>query len=280
MLLNGHSNFDLQTVQNKKGIFVLKTASNCEDIKRLHYQRIKQTEFHNYIQNNDLRYFIEIIPVISTRSNGFIMPFFNGKSIIDIIEKENIFLIEDIIDKLLRFIEWEIGLCDFKKLPIIEIKDKIKNIEKKCCDDDITNIVLHLNKKINLLEKKCIPIGICHGDFTFANMLFSNKIGLIDFLDSFIETPLWDIGKLLQELRLKWSYLMCKEKVDKTKIQIAYAYMNKILDKKIKEFELMYNIDDEILTIFYAITLLRILPYCKNKKVYNSIKKEISCLKY
>jgi thiamine kinase-like enzyme len=50
-------------------------------------------------------------------------------------------------------------------------------------------------------------MGNCHGDFTFSNMIVSENgdICLIDFLETFLETPLQDIAKLMQELKYYWS---------------------------------------------------------------------------
>ena len=53
-----------------------------------------------------------------------------------------------------------------------------------------------------------IPIGFCHGDLTFSNIMFAlddNQVGLIDFLDSFIETPLIDLVKLRQDTHFHWT---------------------------------------------------------------------------
>ena len=42
----------------------------------------------------------------------------------------------------------------------------------------------------DLEEKITIPGGYCHGDLTFSNMLFhQDDVVLIDFLDTFLETP-------------------------------------------------------------------------------------------
>ena len=50
------------------------------------------------------------------------------------------------------------------------------------------------------LSDMLIPVGTCHGDLTFSNILFNgNNYYLIDFLDSFIESPLLDIVKLRQD---------------------------------------------------------------------------------
>lgn len=69
-----------------------------------------------------------------------------------------------------------------------------------------------------------LPIGACHGDFTLSNVLVLTplsgdglplspraqtkdtfRIALIDFLDSFVESPLADMAKLCQDLKYGWT---------------------------------------------------------------------------
>jgi thiamine kinase-like enzyme len=74
-----------------------------------------------------------------------------------------------------------------------------------------------------------LPLGICHGDLTLSNILIASqtdssapvisidedmcvssmggpiRIVLIDFLDSFVETPLADMAKLCQDLKYAWT---------------------------------------------------------------------------
>ena len=52
-----------------------------------------------------------------------------------------------------------------------------------------------------------IDCGYCHGDFTLENMIvFNSEIYLVDFLDSYFESPLIDASKLLQDGFFGWSY--------------------------------------------------------------------------
>ena len=52
-----------------------------------------------------------------------------------------------------------------------------------------------------------IPVGDCHGDLTMSNIIFwVGKYISYRFLPSFIETPLWDVVKLEQDLIMGWSY--------------------------------------------------------------------------
>lgn len=58
-----------------------------------------------------------------------------------------------------------------------------------------------------------IPLGKCHGDLTLSNLLVQERfardseptIVVIDFLDSFIESPLADLAKMAQDLLYGWT---------------------------------------------------------------------------
>ena len=153
-------------------------------------------------------------------------------------------------------------LNDIKDLTIN--KDLKKDIEK------ITYVV-----KENLLgETKIeIPIGFCHGDFTFSNMIVGDngELCLIDFLHTFCESPLQDYAKLNQELKYGWS-LRYESKYSKTKSKIAFSKiqtMIKILDILEKRWPKQCK-------LFEILCLSRIAPYCENtvviKWLRNSIK--------
>jgi hypothetical protein len=106
-------------------------------------------------------------------------------------------------------------------------------------------------------------------------MLFADKIILLDFLDSFIETPLIDLTKLMQEVNLKWSLLINLDKYDYTKIGIGYEYLKGKFVNKMEEFVQYNKIQQSTLDAFYKLTLIRILPYCKSEHVYNAVYREL-----
>lgn len=52
-----------------------------------------------------------------------------------------------------------------------------------------------------------IPLGYCHGDLTFENVIVSKgRVFLIDFLDSFLDSPIVDESKILQDAFCYWSF--------------------------------------------------------------------------
>lgn len=94
-----------------------------------------------------------------------------------------------------------------------------------------------------------LPHGNCHGDLTFENILVKNEeFYFIDFLDSYIETPLIDKSKLMQDTFCFWSYrnLKCHKPIH------VLALLNEMLESKETYILLLIN-------------LYRIFPYANNK---------------
>lgn len=73
-------------------------------------------------------------------------------------------------------------------------------------------------KEKSLLYSKCFELletnewrymvlSECHGDMTLENMIIQDgEIYLIDFLDSFYNSWLIDVAKILQDADVLWSY--------------------------------------------------------------------------
>lgn len=129
----------------------------------------------------------------------------------------------------------------------------------------------------------------CHGDLTLENIIISqsNKIYLIDFLDSFYNSWTMDIAKLLQDLECKWSFRNLEPNATR---DIRLLIGKESLINKLSELEDANKIID---TIYHELllNLIRIYPYTKEKstivylnsevekvlKIINSTKKEV-CL--
>jgi len=262
-MMKGHSNFNVELVKYTNGYFV-KKSTKTPNI-RLKNQIQKQIEFKMFIEKNEaMDLLFEIPSVIEEREKYFIMDFYNGKSILDIFEKGDITLLNEIIDKLIRFINWEFENCIYTKDVRFEIIEKLSNVKSR--DIKVSCLIDKLIKKLPKEIK--IPIGMCHGDLTLSNLIFTERIVLIDFLDSYIETPLQDIAKLLQEIMLEWSLLINNNKRDNIKIKIAYKYLREQLFSKLLSYS-------EHSRLFYIITLFRLFPYIVNENIYKRVLSEI-----
>ncbi len=110
--------------------------------------------------------------------------------------------------------------------------------------------------------------GPCHGDMTLENIIVSRRgFYLIDHLDAFHESGLADLGKLLQDLELYWSYR--NRKIDQN-TRIRCYLLKKELLRLVGErlgpgaAELAYHA--------LLMNLLRILPYARTAGVRRFVR--------
>ena len=239
--VNGHSNYNLSL---KDGI-VTKTSENKD--KRLKTSAIKQREFQSD--------YFKVPKVKEILSNGFSMDYILGFSFVEFLT----YATKNDLDKLIKklegyFSETIEGVQIIKREVLI---DKIKSISES---------YLGNWKEINDIK---IYKGKAHGDMTFSNMIFSNDIYLIDFLDSYIESPMMDLVKLRQDTHLQWSFKMYDKPYDKTKVQIALSYID---DWLVSKYDFRhYN-------ILQAINLIRIVPYTKSESISKFLHTNINKL--
>jgi aminoglycoside/choline kinase family phosphotransferase len=121
-----------------------------------------------------------------------------------------------LLNNLIEYFNFNIKSSTPQKIDVSIIASKIEELKLKVTDninatekEYFFNILEYL--KTNIPDMP-LPVGTCHGDFTFSNILFGdNKIYLLDFLDSFIESPLIDIVKIRQDTCFKWSVMLEKE---------------------------------------------------------------------
>ena len=102
---------------------------------------------------------------------------------------------------------------------------------------------------------------------TLSNMIFAEDIYLIDFLDSYIESPTMDIIKLRQDTHLYWSLNMVNDITDLTKIKLGLKYIDNFLLNN-------YNVDEYY--FLQIINLIRIFPYTIDKETEDWLTKNIN----
>lgn len=139
------------------------------------------------------------------------------------------------------------------------VLNKIQEIEKNTRHN--IHLFPSLNYIISQLKDCCLkdltlPMGPCHGDLTLSNMKVTqeNKLYIFDFLDSFIESPLQDAAKIIQDMIYGWSFRKEKSSLRlKGQLFCKKAYPN-FIDTLIQ----LYPQEMKVLEIM---TLLRIAPY-------------------
>lgn len=276
--IKGHSNFDVKCELIKDKYYILKS---CDIINssRLKNQMVKQDNLYknNFLINCH-------VPKIykKEQQKGYIIYHMeyikNSINLIEFLSKENSIKIDWLCRNIIKIIECYILKCENKKIEksiLISKIDSISNNIKKnrICAPKIKDIEKYLNfivRNMNNVLNIAIPMGICHGDMTFSNILVDTNnmyVYLIDFLDSFIETPLFDIIKIRQDTYFNWTINMCDFTFDKNKAIMTLNY----IDLKVNNYFEKYDWYKKCYQYFQMFNILRILQYCKEENIRDKL---------
>lgn len=272
----GHSGCGLELIEND---LILKYTIDNSYRNRLLKQCEKQQTFCLNQNSQNITIPKVINQINDSTKYGFVMEYFRANDFISFLE---ISLIEEILIKIKYLIEFVDENIKSSPITVIDknvILKKFKEVEEninKRFFDKFVNILNLIEIKLNRMSDNIsLPLGLCHGDLTFSNVLVQNEnIVLIDFLDSFIETPLQDIVKLRQDTSHLWSLNLIHKECDRIKIKIIM----KFLDSYIEDYFSKYDFYREYYLIFQQINLLRIVPYAKDEKIVNYLLNELKKL--
>ena len=202
----------------------------------------------------------------------FEMEFVPGEKYSEYLGRCTLDQLNTLVNFYIRFISKELELVEIKKIDPLILTSKLTAIKSTLLKrDNSPRLFLEVIANLqNHIPDSPLPLGICHGDFTLSNTLyFAGKIYMIDFLDSFIESPLLDIVKLRQDTKFYWSLLVETEiqPYQRNKIIQVLRYFDK---KLVTAFHnnLFYSTWYEYLE---KLNLLRILPYLENPQEINFI---------
>jgi tRNA A-37 threonylcarbamoyl transferase component Bud32 len=227
-------------------LFVIKTSKNKDYNIRLKEQCEKQRTFKHVFFSAPL------IFESSDDEDGlfkFSMEYINGLTLSEYFRKIEICNIEDLAQKFFSLIPDNYYFDkDAKKIFILKLEELEKKINIKN-DELFVNV---FSKLKNYSWAYCIS-GNCHGDMTLENIIWSNdKLYLIDFLDSFYNSWMIDIAKILQDVECKWSYRH-DESIDKN-LEIRLLIFKQILLDKI----LSLKDGDKLLNAIYCVLLVNL----------------------
>ena len=269
--VKGHSGCQIDVVNEEGQIFVYKSTADPKYLKRLALQAKKQQAAAG-IEYQHIR-----VPKIyqlkeSDETTIIKMQYVYSKNFIEFFEQAGFEQVDYLIGALEYFVEYEIGKCQFQSVSASVFQEKYADIRKKVesnpiysGDEAIYAILEKCQKVFDDLKDMKIPVGICHGDLTFSNILFNgNNYYLIDFLDSFIETPLQDIVKIRQDTAYRWSQLMYTKPYDAVRLRIICDKIDLEIDSY---FSKKYDWYRDNYRIVQLMNILRILPYAHEEKV-------------
>jgi hypothetical protein len=163
-------------------------------------------------------------------------------------------------DSLSLLLTSEMAESQEKPIHVSLFKNKLKAVISATKDSDLKKILKLCTEVVESLQTDLrFPIGPCHGDLTLVNIILNpvSGVALIDFLHTFLETPLQDIAKLKQDFDYGWSFRRCSPSVKiKGEIFCRHHY-----PRAVTEIERMYPVQVKILTLM---ALSRISPYVRD----------------
>lgn len=240
-LNTGLSGCSLELINDR----VLRKYSPTTDYNsRLLSQADKQVVFGNRIYKN-----IDAPKVYDTQQNYFDMEYVAGKSFDEFFSTASVNDVEFVVSTLFDYFDTLISTArSFDATN--KILTKIDSLKEKSSHKKYIEFL----RKYVEDNKIIVPHTFCHGDLTFANIIFhKNRLFFIDFLDCYVDTFLSDLVKLKQDLHHLWA--VHNQDVYSVRIHQIYQYL---WDKLEVRYESFMN---ESFHILDAMNALRIEPY-------------------
>lgn len=285
--MEGRSGCRLEVLKNDEHVFIKKYSSSIAYNNRLIKQAKKQQYFFNNLPAESVFSTARVIDIIPSQDSlaYFTMPYLFSEKYSDYLEKSTLGDIKKLLHEIITYLTINVRHSKYQLLDPVVITSKVEDLKMNITRNIHMGDSRFLWEVIYYLEKNVpadpLPIGNCHGDLTFSNILFSDsKIYLLDFLDSFIESPIIDIVKLRQDTCFKWSVMLEKDMPvhKKNKIIQTFDYLDtEIAHYCNKELGMLnwYN----YLQVF---NLVRIFPYLDKHEevafIEKSLRRILKCI--
>lgn len=231
---------------------ILRKYSSSKDYnERLNLQINKQKLFSNQIFKN-----IQAPKVLNVHQEDlyfFDMEYVSGYSFFEYFSVSNLDDINFVLTSLFSYFD---SLIETKKEYKSEVsREKIVKKIKSLYDITSYKQDLLFIENLVLTNDLNIPQTFCHGDLTFANIIFHpSRLYFIDFLDCFIDSFLSDLVKLKQDLYYGWSLNI--QKIKSLRVKTIYSYLWKKIENRYSEY--IHTLGFEVLDV---LNTLRLDPY-------------------
>lgn len=269
--VKGHSGCQIDVVPEEGEIYVYKSTADPKYMKRLAMQAEKQKAAAQVAYQH-----IRVPEVFEIKTDAETtvvkMQYVYSRNFIEFFEQAGFEQVDYLIGALKYFIEYEIKQCEEQKVRADIFREKYADVRSKVeknsiyeGDNEIVSILNRSQAVFASLEDMLLPVGLCHGDLTFSNVLFNgNNYYLIDFLDSFVETPLQDVVKIRQDTCYRWSQLMYTKRYDVVRLHIVCDKIDREIDNFFSQKYAWYRLYYKPMQLM---NILRILPYAHERKV-------------
>lgn len=255
-ILDGHSGCKVLLFEEDEKSYVRKISSDLDYNLRLQKQCFKQ---ENY-SNSSIKV-PEILKKGYTDDGLFFfdMAYIHGISLSEYIQTIDVCKIEGLVDIIIKNIINISSTSNKSDCNEIFI-GKIEDLEKKTTKFQNEENVVYALKLLKQHNWNSFSISNCHGDLTLENIIVkADELYLIDFLDSFYDSWILDLGKLMQDVECMWSY---RYNPSKANTIIRLRVFRDLLINKISRSNPKLLID-----VYYALLLhlIRIYPYIKDE---------------
>jgi hypothetical protein len=225
-MINGKSGCNLEIINKDFDFFLKKFSKNIDGNVRLVIQANKQIEFykqneHPFIKSPE----ITSVYVGTPTELAYIeMRYIIGKNIIAFLGESDISVINRFIENILSYLDHI-----FKNVK----SGKIDAVAKKTEQIDFLDFPQkeRIMRILKRLPEEELPQGLCHGDFTMANMVLTNSmIYAVDFLNTYIDSPILDLLSIRQDTRHLWSCLLSQ--TYPCRVVETLKYIDKIISER------------------------------------------------
>lgn len=278
--IQGHSGCEIVIVHEDNDLFIHKSTHDSGYVPRLVNQANKQIAASK-IEYQNIRV-PKVFEVEQNETSATIkMEYIYSRNYVEHFEQAGFEQIKYLIGAIKYFIDLEINNSRMETVPSHILTDKMADVARKVeknvhlkDDAEAQELVRKSSIVMDKVGNMVLPVGMCHGDLTFSNILFNgNNYYLIDFLDSFIESPLLDIVKIRQDTSYLWSTLMYNKPFDKVRLSIISEKIDVAIDEY---FSGRYQWYRDYYMPLQLMNFLRILQYGHDDKVISYLKKVIS----
>lgn len=263
--MEGRSGCALSIEQHGNLAIIKKISNSLTYNSRLIKQAKKQKSFFENVDESNVFTTANVFDVYINQDDlaCFTMPYLFAEKYSDFLDHVGFDRLKMILNHILKYFQNNISKANICNIDNSLIENKIADLQISINNNSSIN-PNHFNHILQFLKNNIpsqpLPLGFCHGDFTFSNILFDDhKIYLLDFLDSFIESPIIDIVKLRQDTCYRWS-LMIEGNIPSYK----YNKLIQVFNFFDKEIEAYCNITlgmEEWYKYLQVFNFIRIVPY-------------------
>ncbi len=264
----GHSGCLVEIVENFDDVCIRKATLNQAYMIRLSAQIAKQKHFSKTFNS------VKVPEVYGEYQSSRVyfaeMQYITALDIFSFVSVASKDELDKFFSVIEKYLKESLSLSKITEFPLADISKKLASLELDFVNKlpQALNYILRLKSILKHNIFPPIPIGFCHGDLTFSNILIEpdcESIYFIDLLDSFVESPIQDLVKIKQDVVYHWSTKKTAQIFDICRAKITFSYLNRRLDNFIEE----HSINKSAISLFQTINLMRILPYTDDFELIN-----------